>query len=58
VQIDYCDWLEIERSLNLHAREISTIDLTRYAAAIGLTEEPLAFQSRIRAHHKSSLKDA
>ena len=48
VQIDYGDWLEIERSLNLNAGEVSSIDLSRYAGTIGLTEEPVAFQLRIR----------
>jgi hypothetical protein len=48
VQIDYSDWLEIERSLNLAVKEISSVNLSRYAGVICLTEEPLAYQSRIR----------
>ena len=48
VQIDYSDWLEIERSLNLEATETSRVDLSPYAGVIRLTEEPLKYQARIR----------
>lgn len=48
VQIDYSDWLEIERSLNLRDEEPCNTDLSAYSGVILLTEEPLAYQSRIR----------
>jgi hypothetical protein len=48
VQIDYTDWLEIERSLNLHGEETSNTDLSSYEGVITLTEDPLGYQSRIR----------
>ena len=48
VQIDYTDWLKIERSLNL-PREDEATDLSRYSGVISLTEEPLAYQARIRS---------
>ena len=48
VQIDYDDWLRIERSLNLKDEKDQTADLSRYDGVISLTEEPLAYQSRVR----------
>jgi len=48
VQIDYNDWLKIERSLNLQDEETEIADLSRYDGVIFLTEEPLAYQARIR----------
>ncbi len=48
VQIDYSDWLEIERSLHLRDAGTPNIDLSAYDGAITLTEEPLQYQSRIR----------
>ena len=47
VQIDYADWLKIERSLNLPQEEEVT-DLSCYNGVISLTEEPLAYQARVR----------
>ena len=47
VQIDYTDWVKIERSLNL-PQEDEVTDLSRYRGVISLTEEPLAYQSRLR----------
>jgi len=47
VQIDYTDWLKIERALNLSQEEEVT-DLSRYSGVISLTEEPLAYQARVR----------
>jgi hypothetical protein len=47
VQIDYTDWLKIERSLNLPQDDELT-DLSRYSGVISLTEEPLAYQARVR----------
>jgi hypothetical protein len=47
VQIDYTDWLKIERSLNLPQKDEVT-DLSHYCGVIPLTEEPLAYQARIR----------
>jgi hypothetical protein len=48
VQIDYTDWLEIERSLNLQGDDTRDTDLSSYEGIITLSEEPLEYQSRIR----------
>jgi hypothetical protein len=50
VQIDYTDWLEIERFLNLQSEDArnTDTDLSAHEGVIALTEEPLAYQSRIR----------
>ena len=48
VQIDYSDWLEIERCLDLPSEETRSTDLSKYEGVIALTEEPLGYQSRIR----------
>ena len=48
VQIDYSDWLEIERCLSLRSEEARSTDLSSYEGVIQLTEEPLTYQSRIR----------
>jgi len=48
VQIDYADWLQIERSLNLEDGEVRISDLSRFDGVIPLTEDPLAFQLRVR----------
>jgi len=47
VQIDYTDWLMIERALNL-SEQHEVPDLSRYSGVISLTEEPLAYQARLR----------
>ena len=48
VQIDYSDWLEIERSLDLQGEDARNTDLSAHEGVISLTEEPLGYQSRIR----------
>lgn len=48
VQIEYSDWLEIERSLKLQSEGLSESELSKYRGVITLTEEPLEFQKRIR----------
>jgi hypothetical protein len=48
VQIDYCDWLEIERLLNLQSNQPRVVDLSRFAGTLTLTEEPLEYQTRMR----------
>ena len=48
VQIDYADWLEFERSLNVRGVEARATDLSRWEGVISLTEEPLEYQTRIR----------
>jgi hypothetical protein len=48
VQIDYTDWLEIERTLNLEGEDSGKIDLSNHEGVITLTEDPLGYQSRIR----------
>ncbi|MGB6431351.1 MAG: hypothetical protein WBF06_12265 [Candidatus Acidiferrales bacterium] len=48
VQIEYADWLEIERSLNLHGDDARNTNLSAHEGVIVLTEEPLGYQSRLR----------
>jgi len=48
VQIRYSDWLEVERSLNLQPEGPRTTDLSDHDGVIGLTEDPLQYQTRIR----------
>lgn len=48
VQIDWADWLEIEKSLFQPGITTGAASLSRYAGSISLTEDPLAFQERIR----------
>ncbi len=48
VQIDYADWLEIERSLNRGGEAPGIQDLSRFAGVLSLSEDPLDFQSHIR----------
>jgi hypothetical protein len=47
VQIDYADWLRIERSLDFLQKDYLT-DLSQHSGVISLTEEPLAYQARVR----------
>ncbi len=48
VQIDYSDWLEIERCLDLRGNQKHSTDLSSHYGVIKLAEEPLKYQSRIR----------
>ena len=48
VQINYADWLKIERLLNLQNSTPKTVDLSSYSGTIKLTEDPLRYQKRIR----------
>jgi hypothetical protein len=48
VQIDYADWLEIERSLRLTSEGVKTMDPPRFTGVISSTEDPLVYQSRVR----------
>jgi hypothetical protein len=49
VQIDWADWLEIEKSMGESRKETGAASLSRYAGSISLTEDPLAFQGRLRS---------
>lgn len=50
VQIDYADWLEIERYLQLgEGLPRREADLSRYSGVISLTEDPIAYQVRLRS---------
>ena len=49
VQIDYEDWLEIERLLDIRPAEPRRVDLSRFAGTIKIGEDPLEYQRRIRA---------
>jgi hypothetical protein len=47
VQIDYDDWLKIERSLSLSSAAES-VNISRFRGSVRLTEDPIAYQNRIR----------
>ena len=46
VQIDYDDWLRIERQLEI--QDPPTVALSRHMGTLNLTESPLADQTRSR----------
>ena len=46
VQIDYKDWLECEKILNLQPAKV--VDLADFSGSISLPVEPLEFQKKIR----------
>lgn len=48
VQIDYADWLEIEKLLRVKKAIKKIAHLSHFAGTIKLTEDPLEYQSRIR----------
>jgi hypothetical protein len=48
VQIDWADWLEVESALSPSTLKTGAVSLERYAGTISLTEDPLAFQERLR----------
>lgn len=48
VQIEYSDWLKIERALGLESPPRVT-DLSRFSGVLKLTEDPLEFQKRMRS---------
>ena len=49
VQIDYGDWLKIEESLDIGQKVTPRkVDLSRFRGVITLSEDPLAYQIRIR----------
>jgi hypothetical protein len=50
VQIDYADWLEIERLLDLRNDEKRGVDLSVFAGKLkmDLPEDPVTYQRRIR----------
>lgn len=50
VQIDYADWLEIERLLDIQPPKPRRIDLSRFQGKLQmeLTEDPVEYQRRIR----------
>lgn len=52
VQVDYATWLEIERVLNGNEvtaeKDVTPTDISDLIGTIHLTEDPLAFQRRIR----------
>ncbi|MBF0161962.1 MAG: hypothetical protein HQL88_06715 [Magnetococcales bacterium] len=49
VQIDYNDWLRIERQLKMQTPSVPAVDLSQYAGTVRLTESPLAYQTRSRS---------
>lgn len=54
VQIDYADWLEVERLLGLGGAPANGThhppapDLNRFAGTLKLKEDPVEFQRRVR----------
>ena len=46
VQIDYKDWLELEKILEL--RSFKKGDLSKFSGVISLKEDPLEFQKKMR----------
>jgi len=48
VQIDYADWLEIERLLDLRSDDGKKLDVSRFVGVMALDEEPLEYQARVR----------
>jgi hypothetical protein len=47
VQIDYEDWLEIERSL-IKSPTAESGNISRFRGTVRLAEDPIAYQNRIR----------
>ncbi len=47
VQIDYADWLAIEKQLGV-VGELPESDLTRFSGTVRLQEDPLEYQRRVR----------
>ncbi|MBI3374247.1 MAG: hypothetical protein HY017_21190 [Betaproteobacteria bacterium] len=48
VQIDYADWVEIARRLGIEPKIGESTTLQRFEGTISLTEDPRAFQTRMR----------
>jgi hypothetical protein len=48
VQIDYADWVEIAQRLGIEQKIVESTTLRQYEGAISLTEDPMAFQTRMR----------
>ena len=49
VEIQYSDWLEVERLLNSrYSGSPRPTDLSRHRGVIALTEDPAKYQSRLR----------
>lgn len=48
VMIDYEDWKKIEKLLQEQEPAASTSAIARFAGVLRLTEDPLAYQHRVR----------
>jgi hypothetical protein len=48
VQVDYADWLEIERQLHLSPEASAETDLSQFFGVISLPEDPLEYQRKMR----------
>ena len=48
VQIDYADWVDIAKRLGIEPKRGESTSLQRFEGAISMTEDPLAFQARMR----------
>ncbi|MCC6124762.1 MAG: hypothetical protein IT426_07370 [Pirellulales bacterium] len=48
VQVDYDDWLEIERQLHITPETLAETDLSQFSGVIALSEDPLEYQRKMR----------
>jgi hypothetical protein len=48
VQVDYDDWLEIERQLHINAEPQGETDLSEFSGVLSLPDDPLEYQRRMR----------
>ena len=48
VQIDYTDWVDIAKRLEIEPKSGESTSLQQFEGAISMTEDPLAFQARMR----------
>jgi hypothetical protein len=48
VQVEYADWLEIERQLQFTVDISAETDLSQFSGVISLKEDPLEFQKKLR----------
>jgi len=53
VQIDYNDWLEIEKALDLNGGDKKQADLSRFTGALHWGEDAVAYQRRVRQEWES-----
>jgi hypothetical protein len=52
VQVDYEDWLEIERQLHLNEEASAETNLSQFSGVISLPEDPVEYQRKLREEWK------